>query len=377
MGARRVLFLVTTLDVGGAEKHLLWLTQGLRARGHQVDVVYLKGQGRLTPAFEELGARVAKVTFESPLQVVPACLELASLIRRGGFDVVHTHLLKADVLGALAGFLARHRAVISTKHNEEQVLKRAPVALVHGMVSRIPARVIALSDHVLEFVATAGRVRRDKLVRIYYGIEPARFAGGDRAAARAALGVADGVHVAACVARFHPQKDHPTLFRAAARLQRERREFLLLLIGGDPFHGLEPEMRAQVAALGLDDRVRFLGIRDDVPDLLAASDLFVLPSLFEGLGLVFLEAMAAGLPVLSTDCSAIPEVVEHGRTGVLIPVGDDEALAREWARFQDDRELGRRLGGAGRESVARRFGLGRMVDETVAVYREATALDWA
>jgi len=363
----RVLFVITTLDVGGAEKHLLWLVKGLRSRGHQADVVFLKGDGRLRPDFEEAGAHVTRIPFESPGQLVSAILALRSLVRRGAHDVIHTHLLKADVLGGVSARLAGHRAVVSSKHNEEQVLKKRAVAFVHGLVSRIPKRVIALSDHVLEFVASVGRVPRAKLQRIYYGIEPAPFRGGDRRATREALGIPPGVHVAVCVARFHPQKDHETLFRAAAALRGEGRDFRLLLVGGDPFRGLEEAMRRRVDELGLSDHALFLGIRDDVPDLLAASDLFVLPSLFEGLGLVFLEAMSAGLPVLSTQVSAIPEVVIDGATGTLVPVGEPVALAREWARFQDDPERGSRMGQAGRARVEACFGLDRMVDETLNV----------
>lgn len=366
----RILYVITTLDVGGAEKHLRWLAEGLVARGCDVEVVYLKGQGRLRPDFERIGARVAKIAFESAA-ALPRCVsELARRIRHGNYDVVHTHLLKADAIGSLACARARHRALVASKHNEEQVLKRGVVSLAHGILTRRARRVIALSDHVARYVEAVGRVPREKIRRIYYGIDPTPFERGDRGSTRRALGLPDGLHTALCVARFHPQKDHETLFRAVRELADRGVDLRLLLAGGDPFFDHERRLRNLVRELRVDDRVGFLGIRDDVPDLLAASDLFVLPSRFEGLGLVYLEAMAASRPVLATDGSAIPEVVEDGVTGFLVPVGDHRALADRWESLVREPELARDMGRAGRARVARRFALPRMIDETEAVYRE-------
>ncbi|MBK6939905.1 MAG: glycosyltransferase [Planctomycetes bacterium] len=362
---------VTTLDVGGAEKHLLLLTQGLFERGVHVDVAYLKGNGTLVSAFERLGARVTKIAFEGNGQLFGAIRGLAAAIRAGHYDVVHTHLLKADVLGAAACALARHACLVASKHNEEQVLKKASVGFVHGFVSRRARRVIALSDYVLEFVATAGRCPRDRLRRVYYGLDPQRFEHGDADAVRRELGLSATTHVALCAARFHPQKDHATLFRAARRLRDAGLDFRLLLAGDDPFYGLRPGFERLARELGVADRILFLGVRHDIPNLLAAADLFVLPSLYEGLGLVFLEAMSASRPVISTAATAIPEVVAHDETGLLVPVGDDEALAAAWLRLARSSELRARFGAAGRQRVERSFLLPRMVDETLAVYGEA------
>lgn len=370
---RKVLMVVTTLDVGGAEKHLLLLTQGLIARGVAIDVIYLKGMGTLAPRFAEMGARAWKVSFEGKGELVSAVRGLAAAIRAGGYDVVHTHLLKADVLGAIACVLARHPCLVASKHNEEQVLKKKVVGIVHGLVSRRARRVIALSDYVLGFVETAGRVPRDRLRRVYYGLDPARFEHGDGARVRQELGLSTATHVALCAARFHPQKDHATLFRAAKRLDAAGLDFCLLLAGDDPFYGLRPGLEKLVAELGLEKRIRFLGIRHDIPDLLAASDVFILPSLYEGLGLVFLEAMSAGKPVVSTAATAIPEVVEHEATGLLVPVGDVDALAGAWMRLVREPALGPKFGAAGKIRVHERFLLPRMIDETLAVYGEALA----
>lgn len=370
----RILYVITTLDVGGAEKHLLWLCQGMIARGHTCDVKYLKGEGRLVPEFQRMGCGVEKIPFEGPKHLFSAVKRLVAVF--GGdstsrYDVVHSHLLKADALTAIAAAFRHPPVFVQSKHNEEQVLKKAPIAWVHGFLMRTVDRVIALSDYVLEYVATTGRVPRAKLSRIYYGIDPTRFEGGDRVATRRALNLADSTSVGLCVARFHPQKDHATLFRAVDRLRKQGRDVVLLLAGGDPFYGYKKMLEDEVAKLGLERHVRFLGIRDDIPQLLAACDLFALPSLYEGLGLVYLEAMAAERPVLATNGTAIPEVVEHGVTGELVTIGDDAALAAAWARLIDEPARAASMGAEGKRRVARWFTLPRMIDETLEVYRQA------
>jgi glycosyltransferase involved in cell wall biosynthesis len=284
------------------------------------------------------------------------------------------------VLATLAG---RRRGLVASKHNDEQVLKRLPVGLVHGALGRLPRRTIVLSDHVGRFVAEHGRLPAERLTRIYYGLEPAPFEpppdltaeqrARDRADAREEFGFEPDDVVFVCVARFAAQKAHDVLLRAfaaaAAATPAGAPPLRLLLVGGDPFgDGVERAQRL-AAELRLGASVCFAGIRRDVPRLYALSDVYVMSSLWEGLGLVFLEAMAAGLPVLSTRVSAIPEVVDEDVTGLLVPPGESAPLAAAMGRLAGDPALRARLGAAGRERVRTRFALGRMVDQTLDVYR--------
>jgi len=367
----RILHVITTLGVGGAEKHLLMLAGGQRRRGHELHVAYLKGEGELTATFEAQGVVVQRLHAGTGgggglLGLLAARGRLRRLVDSLGPDIVHTHLLKADALGALS---CGGRPLVASKHNDERALLRRPIGVVHGLLSRRVALTIALSDHVATFVAEHGRVPRERIRRIYYGIDPdALQPRRSRAAVRAELGLSESAPVLVCVGRLAPQKDHPTLLAALARLPAE---VVLLVVGGDPFGDGEARLRSRAAELGLGERARFLGIRHDVPDLLAASDLFVLPSLWEGLGLVFLEAMAVGLPVVATSVSAIPEVIEDGRTGWLVPPGDGERLAATVAAALADPAERARRGRAGRQRLDGRFGLERMIDEVLAAYAEA------
>ena len=369
----KILMVITTLDTGGAEKHLSILAPELAGRGHEIELVFLKGEGSLAHLFESSGIQVEKIAFESPLALPGAVARLASKVKNGGFSVVHSHLLKADLVASLSSLPAKPMVLVSSKHNDERALLNPLVSFVHGVISRRADAVIALSDHVARFVTLHGRVAREKIKRIYYGLDPEVFlsgGGSDREPAKE-LGLDPGVPVLTMVARFAPQKDHETLLKAARRMKDEGRSFRLLLVGDDPFGSNRKKAEAVSRALGLEDQVTFTGIRDDVPDILSLTDVFVMPSLWEGLGLVFLEAMAYSLPVVSNRVSAVPEIVEHGETGFLVPAGDAEALAAALSGLLDDPERAASMGKLGRARLELLFGTDRMVEETEAVYMES------
>jgi glycosyltransferase involved in cell wall biosynthesis len=366
--------IVTTLGVGGAEMHLLALTKGLLARGHTPEIVYLKGAGELAADFLKSGIPVHKIPMERGSQSLAAILRLRRFLRRAKPDVVHTHLLKADAVGAIAALLAGdRRRLLSSKHNDERALLNPAVSRAHGWLSALDQRVIVLSDHVGRFVADHGRVWPGKIRRVYYGVDDAPFANAQANGFREELGLRKEDFVITCVARFAPQKAHEVLLRALSQGLLENPNLRLLLVGDDPFGGDRLRAEAVAKDLKLGDRVRFLGIRRDVPRILAASDLFAMSSLWEGLGLVFLEAMAARLPIVATRVSAIPEVVPHGTAGLLVPPNDPTAMARAFLSIAARDDRGRALGEAGRAWVRERFGVERMVDETLLVLEGVAA----
>jgi glycosyltransferase involved in cell wall biosynthesis len=369
-GSLSICEVITTLGVGGAEMHLLALTRGLLARGHRPEVVYLKGEGELALTFEASGIAVRKIEMDSSRESPRAIAALARHLRRSRPDVVHTHLLKADAVGALAALLAGRRALLASKHNDERALLHPVYSRVHGLLSRLDRRVIVLSDHVGRFVAEHGRVPPSKIRRVYYGVDPAPFEAASAEGLREELGLSAEDFVVVCVARFAPQKAHAVLLDAFAHALGEEPGLRLLLVGDDPFGDHRQRAEAHAASLGLGERVRFLGIRRDVPRILAASDLFIMSSLWEGLGLVFLEAMAAGKPIVATSVSAVPEVVPDGVAGILVPPNDAITMARAILAIARHPDRARSFGEAGRRWVRERFGVERMVEETLAVLGE-------
>ncbi len=366
----KILHVITTLGVGGAEKHLLWLVGGQLDAGHDVSVIYLKGGGELAGGFSALGVSLRMVPWDrpDPFSLRRAVKELAVFIDQWQPDIVHTHLLKADTVGTLAARRAGVDAIVSSKHNDERALLRWPVGAIHGWLAKRMVRTIALSDCVAAFTAEHGRVDPGRIRRIYYGVDAERLQPThDRAAVRRLIGLDDDAPVAICVGRLALQKDHATLLAALAEGPPQ---LVLLLVGGDPFGDGMPRLQERAEELGVVDRVRFLGIRHDVPDLLGASDVFVLSSLWEGLGLVLLEAMAVGLPIVATGVSAIPEVVQDGVTGWLVPPADPAALAAALETSLADPAERRRRGEAGRQRLLEHFALPRMMAEIEAVYVE-------
>lgn len=370
----KIVHVLTTLDVGGAEMHVLKQVRGQVDRGHEVRVAYLKGQGTLEADFRSAGASDVRHVPGGPL--FP--LRLRAWLR--WCDIVHSHLLKADALTSVAALVAgKRRHYLSGKHNDEQALHRPLVSFVHGWIGKVPARTIVLSDHVGRFIEEKGRVPRSKQSRVYYGLDPAPFeaaAGAvDREAVLAEFGFAPTDIVFICVARFARQKAHEVLLAATAEARETNPSIKLLLVGDDPFGDEREKALAVGVELGLTDArgrgdVVFAGIRRDVPALMAASDVFIMASRWEGLGLVFLEAMAASRPVLSTTVSAIPEVVEDGATGCLVPPDDPAAMAASMVSLAGSPDQRERMGAAGHARVVEHFGLDVMVDETLRVYED-------
>ncbi|MEZ5320110.1 MAG: glycosyltransferase, partial [Vicinamibacterales bacterium] len=205
------------------------------------------------------------------------------------------------------------------------------------------------------------------------GIDPERYEpAGDRDALRARLGLAASRRYVAAIARFHPVKDHAMLLRAFARVAAERADADLLLVGDGP---LRPALEAQVASLGLERRVRFLGVRHDVPDLLAASDVFVLSSVSEAASITLLEAMATGLPVVVTEVGGNPEIVRQGVDGRLTPRGDAEAFSAALTAVLADPAGAREMGRNGAARVREVYRLDRTIARYDALYRALAGAD--
>nr|WP_319934246.1 glycosyltransferase [Lichenihabitans sp. Uapishka_5] len=281
-----------------------------------------------------------------------------------GFDILHLHAGIGWEAHGLAR-LGREAGVpylLRTEHLPDLVTDPEQ-RLDHAAGLALVDRLICVS----EAAAASFRARLDdpgKLTVVPNG-HPTRPAGRERAAVRQDFGIDDARPVLLNVARFTPQKDHATLIAALPALLRRHPDAELWLAGTGP---LEAATRQAVVAAGLDDAVRFLGHRSDVPDLLAAADLFVLPSRFEGLPLAVLEAMAAGRAVVATAVGGTDEAVADGHTGRLVPPGDPAALANAIAATLAP-GCAQRFGDAGRVRYAEAFTAARMADDTATLYR--------
>lgn len=371
----RVLHVITSLDRGGAENHLLALLSHLERSRFEAEVAVLAGQGELVPRFREAGIIVHLLDAGGRLDL-GALRRLVSLLRRGRYDIVHSHLFRADLYAALAlkrlgG--ARPR-LVSTRHNDDRFFLHPLVGVVHYAVSGEQDMIIAISDHVARFTIARGVRDARRVRRVYHGLPPHDPSAleRERLRVRATLGVAAGDWLIGNVGRLAPQKGQRHLVAAMPAVLERVPHAHLAIAGGGDLAGYLGELAAE---LDVAHRVHVLGARPDVPSLMRAFDVFAMPSIWEGFGIVLLEAMAAARPVVASRVATIPEVVVDGETGLLVPAGDPAALADALATLAQDAGLASRLGRAGQERLRRHFSLEKMVADTEALYDELLGIE--
>lgn len=350
----RVVHLVSSLQVGGMERFVLRIARSQQDAGHRVSVLALQGG----PLEVEAGR------LRLPVRVLGGRNRLARAVRGAWHlalcrpDILHAHN-PSSLHYAVLGKRVSGAAVVMTFHGEGKGGTRLPAPSEWEATDAV----VAVSHAATESLRSPGA--RSRLHVILNGVSPEPPA-RDWEAVRRELGLEDRF-VVVQVARIDPLKGHGTLIRAIAALRDRGLPVIALLVGDGP----ERDAMTRLAAeLGLGpDRVRFLGFRADVPDLLAAADAFALPSVTEGLPLSVLEAMAHRLPVVVTPVGGIPELVEEGRHGLYVPVGDAEALAAALARLAGDPALRRALGEAGFRRVREEFSFERMTRDYDLLYQ--------
>lgn len=291
-------------------------------------------------------------------------LRLAAFLARQRIDILHTHLFEPSVIGLAAGVLASTPLRVMTRHYSDyhtRIQKHWHIRL-DQLCTRLSHAVIAVSRHTAEHMIDTEGAPQAKVNAVLNGIDfnRLRLSSPDpRSQVRRELGVDDDCHLVLVAARLHPEKGYPQLFDAIARLRQQSRSRLLVLVAGTG--PLQNEYRARIEALGCGDMVRFLGFRSDLPDLMAAADLFVLPSVAEAFGLVLAEALYLGTPVVATRVGGIPEIIDDGVDGILVPPADSAALAKAIAELLDDAPRRKRMAGAGRDRIRQRFSFEDMV----------------
>ncbi len=293
-------------------------------------------------------------------------LSLCRVLRRYRIQLLHTNSYVPGNYARLAAALMRVPLIVDHWHGFTRFSRKR--RLICRLLGRFTILSLAVSQGVRDYLIEQGVLDPAKVRVVANGIDLARIqAHRPRAAVRRELRLPEEVRVVGLVARLdHWGKGHRELFTALAGLT-DRYLLKALIIGGGR---REAELRQLAAELGLGPRVNFLGQRRDIPDLLAALDILVLPSYGEGVSLALLEGMAAGLPVIATAVGGLPEVVTDGVNGLLIPPRDPEALARALARLLADPDFARRLGEQARAEVEAHYSLERLGREINEIYGE-------
>lgn len=363
-----ILVVIGALDVGGTEQHLARVLPALAREGLTPLVYTLTHSLSLAPQLRKAGVEVIAPPGPGAARGLPrrqrdalllplAAARLWRLIRDRRPDVVHLFLPAAYLAGTACARLAGHRAIVMSRRNLNRYQRRHP--LLASLERRLHRRVAAALGNSRAVVAelAAEGVPRQRLGLIYNGIDLEAFTRGDPAGeVRARLEIDPAALVLITLANLLPYKGHADLLTAlAAVADRLPPGWVLLCAGRDD--GAGPALRDRARALGLAGHVRWLGLRDDVPALLAASDLAVLASHQEGFSNSVLEGMAAGLPVIVTAVGGNVEAVEHGISGIVVPPRSPSELGAAILALAHDPARRRRLGDAAQARVAAQFSL--------------------
>lgn len=306
----------------------------------------------------------AGANFRSGLESVRPIARIAGVLRRSRVDIVHTNSLKTHVLAGMAARLCGRPLIWDVR----DILEPGPARrLLVAQARLVRPHIVAMSQAVADFLSPA---HCDTTV-VHGGRSPEHFVRCEPSdALRQELGLTPDNEVMVVIARLTPWKGHMVLLDAFRAVHRERPQARLLVVGAPTFweSSYEDELRERTVDLGCADAVRWLGFRDDIPEILALCDLMVLPSQTEPFGIVVVEAMIAGKPVVVCDTGGPPEIVVNGETGLVVPTWQVGPLADALVALLSDPARARRLGEAGRERAVSHFDIRHAVRQIEAVY---------
>ncbi|CAI4032539.1 putative enzyme [Nitrospira tepida] len=356
----------------GAEVQLLALVDALVKRPDLECSIVLLNEGRLASELRALGVSVT-VFPETKWHPGRLLRELTAYCRAGKFDLLHTHKYKDTILGTIAAARCGIRHVVRTVHGLTepfrgvQSFRMGLYELCDSLAIRLKVgRLIAVSSQIEQVLSR--RYGPEKVVQIHNGVQIGRIQRIRMPQeTRQLLGIDPAHRLIGTVGRLTAVKGHEHFLEAAQRLLRDRRDLRFVIVGDGP---LLDHLQDQARQLGVADYVTFLGHRDDTYDLIGAMDLFVLPSLHEGIPMVLLEALTLARPVVASRVGGIPEVITDSIQGLLIPTADPTALAEACRRFLDDERLAERCGRAGLLRVQEDFSAESMGEKVAALYRE-------
>ena len=356
----RVLYVITELDVGGAERALVELATRLDRTAYEPEVACLMGDGPLAEVLRQRDVPVHALGVRGKWD-----LRVLWRLRRllAGCDVVHSFLFHANMVARVAAIGSGVSAVVSSARVAERSRprRRSLERWTHWLVDAETC----VSNGVRDYLG-AGGFPRDKLVVIPNGVDVERFGPRDPAFKRR-LGLRADTPLVTTIGRLHEQKGMHYFLRAAASVRHSRPDCHFLVVGHGP---LEDELRRLAAEFHIADHVTFLGFCDDVPAVLAATDVFVLPSLWEGMPNAVLEAMAAGVPVVATRVEGTVDIIEDGKTGLLVLPRDIPGLVSAVLRLLGEPDRAAALAAAGQAHVRAHFPLDAMVRRHEQLYAD-------
>lgn len=366
MEKNKICHLVVADGISGAENHLLKLVPSLSQKKYEVHFVvmaplygvyeeFLKRCEEVKVVFIPLGGKMNPLNF----------FRLLRLFKKEGYDLLHTHNSRADVYGILAGKIAGIKIMMASIHGYQRYDEVNPLFKIRGWILRsFSDRIITISNALKDLIAENEGIDRKKMDTVYYGLEPLSLEETGRTL-REEFHLDPDAPLLVDVGRLIPVKSHDTLIRALKRIVPSFPNLRLFIIGDGMLKG---ELKELVRTLELESHVVFTGYREDVPRFMKEADLFVFPTLGEGFGLVLLEAMAFKKPIVATRVMSIPEIVEDGKSGLLVSPQNPEELADAILQLLSDKKRAESFGKRGFGILSSKFSVDRMIGETERIY---------
>lgn len=361
----RILYLSNHVNIGGISSYILSLSRGMKERGHEIFAA--SSSGALRERLKEEGVTFLSIPVNTKSEanlpkIFASLLKALRFIKENDIDIVHSNTRVTAVLGTL---IERFSGVphVSTCHG---FFKKRLSRRIFPCRGR---KVIAISPQVKEHLINDLGAKDEEIAVIPNGIEAGRFlpfARGFKSEAKKGLGLSDAP-VIGIVARLSDVKGHTYLIRAMQEVLKEEKDAQLLIVGDG---GLRKELLELARTLGIEERVFFMNAVNDTSKVLAVMDIFVLPSLKEGLGLSLMEAMSMGLPVIGSEVGGIKSLIQHEKNGLLAAPADPRSISGAILRLLKSRELAGGLGLAARDFIAENFSFQKMILETERVYLE-------
>lgn len=347
--------------MGGAEKQVCLLADRFAHLGHRVTLISLTGSTLVKPTHQsikiiELGMK------KTPFGFLCTYSKLRKLIKKSQPDVIHSHMFHANIMARLLRLTTKLKRLVCTAHsNNEGGKLRMLTYRLTNFLADINTNVSIKS--VQAFIEQKA-VNKDQMQAVYNGIDIHRFSSKDNKQTLATIDVSDDKFIFIAVGRLTEAKDYPNLFNAVAMLKNSNPDFVVLIVGGG---ALKVELQGMVKDLDLEQHIYFLGVRNDVPALMNASDAFVLSSAWEGFPLVIAEAMACEKFIIATDCGGIAEAVDE--FGVLVEPKNSNLLAQAMLdtlnMTQQERQL---IGTKARQHILDNFAIDKIVEQWMAIY---------
>lgn len=371
-----LLLIITKLELGGAQKQLLTLLKGLDRTNFNLFLVTAQN-GLLV---EETASIEGLVFYRSrylerPIHLLKdifALFEISSFIHKHKIDIVHTHSSKAGIVGRWAAFLSGVKVIFHTVHgwsfnDFQHPLVRKLFIWLERIAAGFTNKILVVSEHDRNKGIEARIGKPDQYCLMRYGIDKAPFFSKDLVI-RSELGITENELVVGTVSCFKPQKALHDFVALASLIHRARSGVKFLVVGDGV---LRPKIEAEMCKLGLEKCMILAGWRRDISRLVSAMDVFVLTSLWEGLPISAIEAMAAAVPPVLTDTGGVREIIDEGRTGFLAPCQGMTSMLQKVLALLDDKSLRQKLGASAREKVRNHFEVRDMIRGIESLYREA------